>query len=342
VRLFGTRDNNRYQYNIGAFRRLEKDTNSGLNDVTQRPRDDYVFFANLYRQDFLVHGYTVEGLVAYNRNREGSEPAYYDADGFLVRPEPIGVERPMNYDVVYLGLNGDGHFGWLNITHEAFAALGNVSANPFTSVTQPTPAEIRAWFFAVEPSVDIDWIRLRTQFLYASGDSNPFGNKAGGFDAILENPQFAGAETSYWIREAVPLVGGGGVDLSGPNGVLNSLRSSKDLGQSNFFNPGTLLWGAGADFDVMPELRLSTNINHIGFVNRSVVEVLRAQLLTSNSIGWDASVSAIYRPTFIQNVVFRASFATLFGGQAFRELFLVDGSNGQRFYNALFDLVLTY
>ncbi len=33
VRLFGNRDNNRWQYNLAWFRRLEKDTNSGLNDV---------------------------------------------------------------------------------------------------------------------------------------------------------------------------------------------------------------------------------------------------------------------------------------------------------------------
>ena len=37
VRLFGTRDNNRWQYNLAWFRRLEKDTNSGLNDVGQTP-----------------------------------------------------------------------------------------------------------------------------------------------------------------------------------------------------------------------------------------------------------------------------------------------------------------
>ncbi|TAL04633.1 MAG: hypothetical protein EPO08_00820, partial [Rhodospirillaceae bacterium] len=226
IRLFGNRDNNRWQYNVAWFRRIEKDTNSGLNDVTKRLRKDDVFFANLYRQDFPVHGYTVEGVVAYNRNREGTQKDYYDTDGFLVRPAPIGVERPFNYDVVYLGFNGDGHFGRLNLTHSFYAALGNVSANPFTSVIRDDPADIRAWFVAVEPSVDFDWIRVRGQFLYASGDGNPYDHKAGGFDAILENPQFAGAETSYWIRQGVPLVGGGGVGLSGRNGVLNSLRSS--------------------------------------------------------------------------------------------------------------------
>ncbi|MDZ4306367.1 MAG: hypothetical protein U0988_00655, partial [Allopontixanthobacter sp.] len=30
LRFFGTRDNNRFQYNVAAFRRMEKDTNSGL------------------------------------------------------------------------------------------------------------------------------------------------------------------------------------------------------------------------------------------------------------------------------------------------------------------------
>ena len=100
--------------------------------------------------------------------------------------------------------------------------------------------------------------------------------------------------------------------------------------------------GAGADFDVLPELRLSANINHLAFANRSSIELMRNQLLTSNNIGWDLSVAAIYRPTFIQNVVFRASAATLFGGESFKELFLVDGSNGQRFYSVLLNMILTY
>src|SRR4030095_3119126 len=42
VRLFGNRDNNRVQYNIAAIWRLEKDTNSGLNNILQTPRDDWI------------------------------------------------------------------------------------------------------------------------------------------------------------------------------------------------------------------------------------------------------------------------------------------------------------
>jgi hypothetical protein len=40
VRLFGTRNNNLWQYNLGWFRRIEKDTNSGRNDITERVCSD--------------------------------------------------------------------------------------------------------------------------------------------------------------------------------------------------------------------------------------------------------------------------------------------------------------
>ncbi len=65
------------------------------------------------------------------------------------------------------------------------------------------------------------------------------------------------------------------------------LRSSKEEGQSNFNNPGTILLGAGADFDVLPELRVSTNINHLWFANTTIVEALRQQGSISQDMGWD-------------------------------------------------------
>src|SRR6202000_1883209 len=57
IRLFGDRDNNRYQYNLPAFARLEKDTNSGLNDLGQMVRKDYLAVANLYGQDLPIPGF---------------------------------------------------------------------------------------------------------------------------------------------------------------------------------------------------------------------------------------------------------------------------------------------
>ncbi len=45
---------------------------------------------------------------------------------------------------------------------------------------------------------------------------------------VLENPQFAGADTSYWIRQAVPLVGGGKVALLRPQWRAEQPASVKD------------------------------------------------------------------------------------------------------------------
>ena len=70
VRLFGTRNNNLWQYNLAWFRRLEKDTNSGLNDVSRSLRDDDVFLFNVYRQDFPVLGFTSQAALIVNINDE--------------------------------------------------------------------------------------------------------------------------------------------------------------------------------------------------------------------------------------------------------------------------------
>ena len=89
VRFFGDRDNNRWQYNLAYFRRLEKDTNSGLNDIGKQLRKDDVFAANVYRQDLPVPGFTSQVTYIRNANHEGGE-FHYDNNGFLVRPLPIG------------------------------------------------------------------------------------------------------------------------------------------------------------------------------------------------------------------------------------------------------------
>jgi hypothetical protein len=316
VRLFGTRENNLYQYNLAVFRRIEKDTNSGLNDLGQPLRDDYVVVANLYRQDLPVSGFTSQLTAVYNRNREGDE-MHYDTNGFLVRPAPIGLEIGRNYDVGYLGYNGDGHFGRYNLTSSFYYAFGHDTPGTFALAHE----DISAFFGALELSRDFDWARIRLSLLYASGDRDPFSRRETGFDAILENPQFAGGDTSYWISQAVPLVGGGGVTLSGPNGVLNNLRSSKDEGQSNFANPGTVLAGLGADFDVLPQLRIALNLNDLSFADARVVDVARAQSGVPRHIGEDTSISIIYRPLMSQNIVLRASYARLISERGYEALF---------------------
>ncbi|MCI5045453.1 MAG: hypothetical protein MRY72_12210, partial [Aquisalinus sp.] len=268
IRFFGNRDNNRWQYNLAAFARLEKDTNSGLNDVTSAIRDDYVFAANAYRQDFPFPGMTSQGTIVYNMNRE-KDDVQIDDNGFPVRPALLGSLRGRDYDAVYLGYNMDGRWKRMNWTSSVYYALGENRNSIFTN----QPADINAYFVAVEPSVDYNWIRLRLSGMFASGDDDPYDDEEKGFDAIFENPQFAGADTSYWIRQTIPFAGGGRViSINGRNGILNSLRSSKEQGQSNFTNPGTILLGAGADFDVTPPLRVSLNANHLWFEDTSSLE----------------------------------------------------------------------
>ena len=336
VRLFGTRDSNRWQYNLAWFRRLEKDTNSGLNNLIELGsdafRDDDVFVANLYRQDFPRPGFTSQLVVAHNRNREGGD-IRYDDNGFIQRPSSLGLERARDYEVTYLGYNGDGHFGRWNLSVSAYGALGEEDLGTFTD----QQGDIRAFFTAAEASRDFDWIRARGTLVYASADDDPFDDVAGGYDAIFENPMIAGADTSFWIRQPVPLIGGGRVTLSGRNGLLNSLRSSKEFGQSNFTNPGLMLVGAGADFDLTPTLRTSLNANYLLFADTASLEVARAQAGIHRGIGLDFSVALTWRPLASQNIVVRFSAAALIPGEGFKDLY---GSETP--YSILGNVVFTY
>lgn len=336
VRLFGTRDNNHYQYNLAWFRRMEKDTNSGLNDIGQRLRKDDIFLFNVYSQDTPMLGFTTQGTILHNRNREGDRSDFYNNNDFLERPAIFGDGRRHNYDVTYLGLNGDGHFGRWNLSASAYYAFGNDKNGRFSQRKE----DISAYFGAIELSRDFDWVRVRGSALWASGDKDPYDDEAGGFDSVLENPQFAGADTSYFIRQSVPLIGGGGTALSIRNGVLASLRTSREHGQSNFTNPGIHLFGIGADFDVTPRLRVITNANYLEFDNLSSLATLRNQRLNSTRIGYDLSMGVQYRPYFTQNIVLNASVATLEPLQGLKELYgnAVDSPQ----YSVLFNLLLTY
>ena len=331
VRLFGNRDNNFWQYNLAYFRRLEKDTNSGLNDVEAGFRDDDVFIANLYRQDWPVLGFMSQATIVHNRNRDTD--FFFDDNGFLSRPASLGTEQPREYDVTYIGYNGDGHFGRLNLTTSAYFAVGNGTA-VFTGRNN----KIRAGFFAAEAGFDFDWIRTRASVSWVSGDDEPFDDESNGFDAIFENPIFAGADTSYWIRQNMPLIGGGGVALTGRNSMIPTLRSSKELGQSVFDGPGLRLAGVGADFDLTPTHRVSVNLNQLWFDQTESLELARNQAPIDNSIGTDLSVAWIWRPFATQNVVWRLSAAGLFPGSGLEALYGSDDT----YYSVLGNLVLTF
>jgi hypothetical protein len=338
VRLFGTRDNNRWQYNIGWFRRIEKDTNSGLNDITENDlsdalRDDDVFLFNLYRQDFPFLGFTSQVALVHNRNSENDEN-FVDDNGFLSRPAALGIQQNREYDVTYIGYNGDGHIGPWNLSVSTYYAFGEES--PALFVDQKS--DISAAFAAVELSRDFDWIRLRASGIYGSGDDDPYDDKSTGFDAIFENPLIAGADTSFWIRQAIPLIGGGRVALSGQNGVLNSMRSNKGQGQSNFTNPGLILLGVGADLDISPQIRASLNANQLFFAETAVLEAARNQGNIHRRIGADLSLSITYRPFTSQNVILRLTGSMLVPQRGYKDLYGADDIP----YSVFANLILAY
>ena len=125
-------------------------------------------------------------------------------------------------------------------------------------------------------------------------------------------------------------------------GILNTLRSSKEQGQSNFNNPGTVLVGAGADADLTPTFRLSGNVNHLWFEDTSTLEALRMQGSIPKPIGWDVSAAAIWRPLASQNIVGRLSAAALLPGKGFDSLFDEQDGDADAFYSVLANIILAF
>jgi hypothetical protein len=328
VRLFGTLDNNKIQYNLAWFTQLEKDTNSGLN--TFNPRGQDVFIANIFRQDFLFPGYT--GQLSFQSNIDTGGEYQINKDGFLVRPAPIGAIRNKDVKAYYLGWAGDGHIGRFNITHQFYQALGTESFNPIPA----KGVEINAQFFALELSYDRDWIRYRASFAWASGDHHPQDNSATGFDSIFDNPNFAGGGINFFTRQAIALTDTG-VNLVNRNSLLPDLRTSKEQGQANFVNPGLFLYNIGFDADITPKLKLITNASYLQFDSTQPLKLLLHDNKISSDIGIDLSVGLQYRPLLSNNIIINAGAATLLPGQGFKDIY-----TSQALYSFFTGVTVTY
>lgn len=316
VRLFGNWDNNYYQYNLAWFSRLDKDTNSALN-TSFESRHEQVLLANLYAQDLLLKGHTVQGSVLHRMDVAGDHGDHYDDNGFLVRPGAIGDERAKNIYSTYVGTTSDGHIGRVNITSALYYVFGSESHNPIAE--QRT--SISAGMAAAELSYDINWIRLRSSFLWASGDSDPFDGDAEGFDAVVDAPNFAGGDLAFIQRQGIPFIGGGGVNLFNRLSLFPNLRPGKEEGQSNFVNPGLRLYNVGVDAEVLPQLKLITNASFLQFDDVATLNALRQDGSFSRDLGFDLSSGVLYRPFLNNNVQLRGGVAALFTDQGFENLF---------------------
>jgi hypothetical protein len=341
VRLFGTRFANRDQFNLLWFDQTEKDTNSFLNTFDDRGQNTVV--ANYFRQDFVFPGFT--GLVNFHYNRD-RDSIKFDDNGFLVRPDPAGVFQPHEVEAYYIGVGGDGHIGRINVSSQFYQVLGRDSLNPIAGC----PQDINAQMAALELSIDRDWIRFRTSYFFASGDSDPHDSEARGFDTILDNPIFAGGEFSYWQRQQIKLFG---VNLTQRQSLVPDMRSSKTQGQSNFVNPGLHLANMGMDIEITPKLRAVANANYLWFAQTEVLETFVFQSDISDEIGVDLSLGSEWRPLHSDNIILVGGYAVLLPASGFDDLFGVTDPftlpaaqarsiDAEAMHAAFLELIVTY
>ena len=314
VRVFGTLRNSRLEYNVALFDLLEKDTNSGFNEWARRNQQVYV--ANVYIQDFIAPGYTAS--FSFHVNRDRGE-LHYDHGGFLVRPAPIGLIAGNDVDAYYLGWAGSGHLGRLNLSHAFYQVVGNESANPIAARS----VDINAQMAAAEVSIDRDWLRFKTAVFFASGDADPADGHGRGFDAIVDTPVFAGGPFSSWNRNGLRLPQTG-VGLVSPFSLLPSLRTNKDEGHANFVNPGIALINGAVDAEVTPKLRAFATLGYSRFVNTASLRALLFQDPVRPSIGIDYGGGVQYRPPLSDNVVIVAGFTGMRFGAGMQDIYTRD------------------
>jgi hypothetical protein len=310
VRLFGTLEANRDQFNLAYFNQQLKDPLSRLN--TFNARDQQVVIANFYRQDFVWPGYTLEGSVHYNHD-----------------------DQSHALDVVYLGLAGDGHINRVNVNHALYWAVGHDTLNPVAK----SPQDISAWMGALELSYDCDWVHFRGSYFYASGDGDLRNKHATGFDSIIDNPNFAGGPFSFWQHQAIPLFG---TNLVNRFSLLPDLRTSNLNAESNFVNPGVMIATLGADLDLTPKARMFNNFNLLWFDKTNVLEQFLLKPHIDRFIGGDLSTGIEYRPLLNNNVILTLGAAVLIPGQGFKDLYDRSTRDATSLFFGFLDVTLTY
>ena len=330
VRLFGNQHANRTQFNFIWFDQMEKDTNSELNTFEDRHQN--TFIANVYRQDFIWPGFVAQASFHYNRDKPSF---HFDDNDVLVRPDPTGVFRPHEVSSYYIGFTGNGHIERVNVSHAFYWVFGQDELNPLAG----KKTDINAQMVAVELSYDRDWARFRTSFLWASGDNDIDDGEAEGFDAIFDNPNFAGGEFSYWNRQAIRLFG---VNLTQRKSIVPNLRSSKTEGQTNFVNPGLFLFNVGMDADLTPKLKVIGNVNFLWFQEVAVLEQFTFQEDIDRTIGTDLSLGVEYRPFLNDNAIVVAGISGLLPGEGFEDLYGPLRGDADGLFAGFAELILTY
>ena len=184
-------------------------------------------------------------------------------------PTRSACSQPHEVDVVYLGWAGDGHIDRFNITHQFYWALGHDTLNPMAN--QPQDDQ--------RPDV-----RHRSCPTTATGSASAPRSSAPratttsttrhatGFDTILDDPNFAGGEFSYWQPPGDPAVRR--QPASSGSAWCPTCVRARSRARANFVNPGLFLLNLGVDFELTPKLKLINNVNLLWFDTTNVARAV--------------------------------------------------------------------
>ena len=239
-------------YTVGEKPSLRVDTNDAAVEVTRGS-------SNTIAAHVVSDGYK-RGDIRVTERQDGDKVEMTvhlpNESGFHIsmHPRRARVELQVPAETMLDLHSGDGHINAINVNHALYWAVGHDTLNPLANQAQ----NISALMAALELSYDQDWLRFRISGFYSSGDHDIKNGHANGFDSIMDNPQFAGGEFSYWQRQQLRLFG---VNLQQQRSLIPDLRSSKTQGQTNFVNPGLFLINLGVDAEITPKWRLINNAN---------------------------------------------------------------------------------
>ncbi len=183
----------------------------------------------------MVPGFTSQGTVIYNRNRETAveflrQQRLPGAPGRLRRCASAQLRRDLPR------LQRRRPFRALEPDGIADYAVGRDDRNPIHRKRRRTSAPVCG---VAELSRDFDWIRVRGTALYAV--RRPRSVRRQGHRLRRDPRESADSPAPTPVSGSARRCRSSAAAASrspGRNGVLAGLRSSKDQGQSNFTNPG--------------------------------------------------------------------------------------------------------
>jgi hypothetical protein len=309
LRFFSEIARNQYKVNLAAFDRLNKEKLSALNELDKR-REHQVAVLSLQWDDFLMPGFNILPSVLYSHD------------------EAPAVVTPGDLDAWYFGLATNGRIGRFNVNSAFYYVTGKTARNTPNARRQDISA---ATAFA-QAAYPIHWLNPRLAVAYATGDGNPGGSTARGFDSVFDNTAFGGGQFSYLFGEKIQL---GGITVLRGNSVYPSLRGANATSQ--YVNPGAVAINPGIDLTLTPTTLFEANYNYVRFDDTASLTGVAGRRV-SNEVGHELNAGVTWRPLLNEQLIIFGGAAVFFPGQGIKDTF----GNDDPVYKTVVRVVLTF